>query len=51
MPESELYRYTTTLYSITHGRGTFRHGFHGYVEAPPDVVARVAEEHKEEQGH
>lgn len=51
VPESELYRYTTTLYSITHGRGTFRHSFHGYVEAPPDVVARVAEEHKEEQGH
>lgn len=50
IPESELYRYTTTLYSITHGRGTFRHSFHGYVEAPPDVAARVAEEHKEEQG-
>jgi elongation factor G len=50
LPESELYRYTTTLYSITHGRGTFRHSFHGYVEAPPDVAARVAEEHKEEQG-
>jgi elongation factor G len=51
VPESELYRYSTTLYSITHGRGTFRHGFHGYVEAPPDVAARVAAEHKEEQGH
>lgn len=51
VPESELYRYTTTLYSITHGRGTFRHSFHGYVEAPPEVAARVAEEHKEEQGH
>lgn len=51
VPESELYRYSTTLYSITHGRGTYRHSFHGYVEAPPDVVARVAEEHKEEQGH
>ncbi len=51
VPESELYRYTTTLYSVTHGRGTFRHSFHGYVEAPPDVAERVAEEHKEEQGH
>ena len=51
VPESELYRYSTTLYSLTHGRGTYRHGFHGYVEAPPDVAARVAEEHKEEQGH
>ena len=51
LPEAELYRYSTTLYSVTHGRGTFRHTFHGYVEAPPDVVARVAAEHKEEQGH
>jgi len=51
VPESELYRYATTLYSLTHGRGTYRHAFHGYVEAPPDVVARVAAEHKEEQGH
>jgi len=51
VPAAELYRYSTTLYSITHGRGTFRHGFHGYVEAPPDVAARVAAEHKEEQGH
>jgi len=51
VPESELYRYATTLYSLTHGRGTYRHTFHGYVEAPPDVVARVAAEHKEEQGH
>ena len=51
VPEAELYRYSTTLHSITHGRGTFRHGFHGYVEAPPDVAAQVAAEHKEEQGH
>ena len=51
VPESELYKYSTTLHSITHGRGTFRHSFHGYVEAPPDVAARVATEHKEEQGH
>jgi len=51
VPESELYRYSTTLYSITHGRGTYRHEFHGYVEAPPDVAARVAKEHEEEKGH
>ncbi len=51
VPESELYRYSTTLYSITHGRGTYRHSFHGYVEAPPDVAARVAKEHEEEKGH
>jgi elongation factor G len=48
VPEAELYRYSTSLHSITHGRGTFRHRFHGYVEAPPDVVAKVAADHKEE---
>jgi elongation factor G len=48
VPEAELYRYSTSLHSITHGRGTFRHRFHGYVEAPPDVVAKVASDHKEE---
>jgi len=48
VPEAELYRYSTSLHSITHGRGTFRHRFHGYVEAPSEVVAKVASEHKEE---
>ena len=44
LPEAELYRYSTTLHSITHGRGTFRRRFHGYVEAPPDITAKVAAE-------
>ncbi len=44
VPEAELYRYSTTLHSITHGRGTFHKRFHGYVEAPPDVTAKVAAE-------
>jgi elongation factor G len=48
VPESELYRYSTTLHSITHGRGTHHQGFHGYAEAPPDVTAKVAEENEKE---
>ena len=44
IPESELYRYSTTLHSITHGRGTHRQVFRGYAEAPPEVTAKVAEE-------
>jgi elongation factor G len=44
VPESELYRYSTTLYSITHGRGTYKHSMRGYAEAPPEVTARVAAE-------
>jgi len=49
LPEAELYRYSTTLHSITHGRGTFRQKFHAYAEAPPDVTARVAEESRKEK--
>lgn len=49
LPEAELYRYSTTLYSVTHGRGTYKHSHHGYAEAPPDVSARVAEESGREQ--
>ena len=46
VPEAELYKYSTTLHSITHGRGTHRQKRHGYAEAPPDVAARVAEENQ-----
>ena len=49
VPEAELYKYSTTLYSITHGRGTYRQKFHGYVEAPPDIASKVAAENKEEK--
>jgi elongation factor G len=49
VPEAELYKYSTTLYSITHGRGTYRQKFHGYVEAPPEVASKVATENKEER--
>jgi elongation factor G len=48
VPRAELYRYSTALHSITHGRGTHRERFHGYAEAPPEVANRVASEHKRE---
>lgn len=48
VPEAEMYKYATTLHSITHGRGTFHQDFHSYAEAPPDVTAKVAAEHKQE---
>ncbi len=48
VPEAELYRYSTTLHSITHGRGTHRERLHGYAEAPPDVAAKVAAEHRKD---
>jgi elongation factor G len=46
VPEAELYKYATTLHSITHGRGTFHLEHHGYAEAPPDISAKVAAENK-----
>jgi elongation factor G len=48
VPQAELYRYSTALHSITHGRGTHREGFHGYSEAPGEVAAKVSAEHKKE---
>jgi len=48
VPEAELYKYSTTLHSITHGRGTHRQKFRGYAEAPPEVAARVAAENQRE---
>jgi elongation factor G len=49
VPEAELYKYSTTLHSMTHGRGTWRSRFYAYAEAPPDVAAKVAEEHMKEK--
>ena len=48
VPEAELYKYSTTLHSITHGRGTHRQKHHGYAEAPPEVAAKVAVENQRE---
>jgi elongation factor G len=48
VPEAELYRYSTTLHSITHGRGTHRSKPHGYAEAPPEVTTKVAAENERE---
>ncbi len=48
VPEAEMYKYATTLHSITHGRGTFHQDPHGYAEAPPEVTAKVAAEHKKD---
>lgn len=50
VPQSELYKYSTALHSITHGRGTHKEKFHGYAEAPAEVAARVAEENAANRG-
>jgi len=49
IPESEMYKYSTQLHSITHGRGTFHAEFASYQETPPDVAAKVAAEREKEE--
>ncbi|MHB1329289.1 MAG: elongation factor G, partial [Gemmatimonadales bacterium] len=49
VPQAELYKYSTTLHSITHGRGTHRERFHGYAEAPPHITAKVAAENADKR--
>jgi elongation factor G len=48
VPEAEMYKYSTQLHSMTHGRGTHRRQFHSYQEVPPDIAAKVVEEHQKE---
>jgi elongation factor G len=49
VPEAEMYKYSTQLHSITHGRGTFHAKFSVYQEAPPDVTQKVAAERRKEE--
>jgi elongation factor G len=49
VPEAEMYKYSTQLHSITHGRGTFHARFASYQEAPPDIAAKVAAEREKEK--
>ncbi|MEX1051091.1 MAG: elongation factor G, partial [Gemmatimonadales bacterium] len=46
IPEAEMYKYSTTLHSITHGRGTFHAEPAGYQEVPGDLAKKIAEERK-----
>jgi elongation factor G len=44
VPEAELYKYATTLRSITHGRAAHARTFHGYEEVPGNLVDKVIEQ-------
>jgi elongation factor G len=41
VPQAELHLYGTRLSSLTHGRGIFKHHFHGYEQMPHDQAAKV----------
>lgn len=45
-PLAELYKYSTTLRSLTQGRGTYTRTFSHYDEVPGDIAAKVVEEAK-----
>ena len=48
VPEAELYKYATTLRSMSHGRAVHSRTFHGYEEVPTHVAERVISEAKKE---
>ena len=49
VPQAELYKYATTLRSLTQGRAIHTRTFHGYEEAPGNITARIIEESKKEK--
>ena len=49
VPEAELFKYATQLHSLTHGRGTYKYTFKQYAEVPPEVAAKIVEEHEKEK--
>ena len=51
VPEAELYKYATTLRSMSHGRAVHTRSFHGYEEVPQHVAQQIidAAEREEEE--
>ncbi|MEO0142303.1 MAG: elongation factor G [candidate division WOR-3 bacterium] len=48
VPEAEMYKYSTSLRSMTQGRGYFAMKFHHYEEVPKELTQRIIEEAKRE---
>lgn len=46
VPLAELYKYSTTLRSLTQGRGTHKREFSHYEEVPHDIAEKIIEEAK-----
>jgi elongation factor G len=49
VPQSELYKYSTTLRSLTQGRATHARRFNSYQEVPAHEVAKLVEAAKKER--
>jgi elongation factor G len=48
-PLAELDRYSTTLRSLTQGRGTYTERFHAYQAVPAELQHQLVHSHKEEE--
>lgn len=48
VPEAEMYKYSTSLRSMTQGRGYFTMKFHHYEEVPREISQKIIEETKKE---
>lgn len=48
-PLAELDRYSTTLRSLTQGRGTYTEKFHAYQQVPNELQHKLVNSHKEEE--
>ncbi|HUF26154.1 MAG TPA: elongation factor G, partial [Gemmatimonadaceae bacterium] len=49
VPQAELYKYATTLRSITQGRAMHRRKLHGYEEVPQNVSQKIIDAAKREK--
>lgn len=49
VPQAELYKYSTTLRSMTQGRGYFSMKFSHYEEVPREIASKIIEEAKREK--
>ncbi len=49
IPQAEMYKYSTQLHSMTHGRGTFSWRLLGYQVVPSDIAKDVAAERAKEK--
>lgn len=51
VPQSELYRYATTLRSMTQGKASFETSFSHYELVPPDVQMAIVKKWEASRGH
>ena len=49
VPEAEMYKYSTSLRSMTQGRGYFTTKFSHYEEVPREITQKIVEEAKKEE--